>query len=321
MSDNVTEIKQPKLSEPMVAADGSVVRVDEEGWEYDASNESRPEDLREAKANRLRVGVIGNNLLASATDVAFNTKSTERKVVASTSDVDELIQWRPGLAVICSEIPLLKNDTLDDADFLNAVNKLVKQIDCGICIRSTLNIETIERLIMSLGPDVFDAKVIYMPEVNDSQSIGDVISADFALVGGGEKALPAFMQLIKHTTHISAQEVMTGTVFEVAYAKLGLAGFKAVKQTFFNQLYDTIMDVKNANPAIVRRLMEKSPLMTDRSTMIPTFIRARVNEEVSYKQARSYAGEYLNSDVRMLIGMTDKLSLLDECVNIKNLKD
>lgn len=318
MSDNVTELK---LSEPQVAADGSVVRVDQEGWEHEVTDPAEIREAQQKAGNRLRVGIVGDNLLAYAADVAFNTKSTERKIVTSAADVDELIAWRPTLAIICSEIPLLKNDTLDDADFLNTVNKLVKQLDCGICIRSTLNIETIERLIMSLGFEVFNAKVIYMPEVSDSQNLGDILAADFAMVGGGEKALPAFMDLVKHTTHLSAQTVVTGTVFEVAYAKLGLAGFKAVKQTFFNQMYDTILDVKNANPAIVRRLMEKAPELTDRSTMIPTFIRARVDETVSYKQARAYAGEFLNHDVRMLVGMTDKMPLLDECINFKNLKD
>lgn len=269
----------------------------------------------------LRVGIVGDNLLGRSTEVAFNTKSTERMLVAGPMDVDELIAWRPGLAVICFDIPLLENDTLDDADFLNVVSKLVKQADSGICIRSTLNIETIERLMMALGPEVFNAKVTYMPEMSDLQSLNEILCAEYTMVGGSEKALGAFMRLIKHTTHFSSQTAVTGSIFEVAYAKLALAGFKAVKQSFFNQMYDTILDCKNANPAIVRRMVEKAPELTDRSVMVPTFIRAQSSDEVSYKQARSYAGEYLNHDVRMLVGMTDKLPILDGCVNYKNLKD
>jgi len=273
------------------------------------------------KQSKLRVGIIGDNHLAYATNVGFDTKSTERKMIASFTDVDELIEWRPSLVVVCEQVPLLKNDTLDDAEFLNAMSKVVKQADAGLCIRSTLNIETIERLSMALSYQMFTAKVIYMPELDDSENLGKILSADFALIGGGEKALPAFMNLIKHTTNISAQQVVTGSIYEVAYAKLGLSGFKAVKQVFFNQLYDTILDLKNANPTIVRRMMEKAPALTDRSTMIPTFIRARVDDTVSYKEARLCSGEYENSDVRMLVGMTDKFPLLDQCVNLNNLED
>lgn len=271
--------------------------------------------------SKLRVGIIGNNILAKASEIAFNTKSNDLKLIDGYTDIDSLVEWKPTLAVICDDIDILKNDTLDDTDFLTAVNKLVKQIGCAICIRTTLNLEVIERLVGSLGKDLFDAKIIYMPELSDSTNIGEILTAEVTVVGGGEKSIPAFLHLIHHTSHLSSQNILTGTVFEVAYAKLGVAGFKAVKQTYFNQLYDTILDVKNANPSIVRRMMEKCPDIVDRSVMIPTFIRAHIEEDISYKQARAYGGEYLNRDVRMLVGMSDKLPLVDECVNFKNLKD
>ena len=271
--------------------------------------------------SKLRVGIIGNNILAKASEVAFNTKSTERVVFNDYSCIDELVEWKPSLAIICADIDLLKNDTLDDTDFLTAINKLVKQIGCAICIRTTLNIEVIERLLGSLGKDLFDAKIVYMPELSDSSNIGEILTAEITAVGGSEKSIPAYLNLVRHTSHLSSQSMVTGTVFEVAYAKLGLAGFKAIKQTYFNQLYDTIIDVKNANPIIVRRMMEKCPDIVDRSTMIPTFIRSHIEGDISYKQARAFGGEFLNRDVRMLVGMSDKLPLLDECVNFKNIKD
>lgn len=285
------------------------------------SGETPIPDTKLEQPARLRVGIIGDNLLAKATEVAFNTKSTDRKIISDYTSVDELIEWKPTLTVICADIDLLKNDTLDDVNFLTAINKLVKQIDSAICIHSTMNIEVVERLMGSLGKDLFDVKIIYMPELSDQSSIGEILSAEMVAVGGSEKSIQDFLHLLEHTSHLSFQNIVTGTVFEVTYAKLGVAGFKAVKQTYFNQLYDTIMDVKNANPAIVRRMMERCPDIVDRSTMIPTFVRAHVEGDISYKQARSYGGEYLNRDVRVLVGMSDKLPLLDECINFKNLKD
>lgn len=318
MSDNVTEIG--KLSEPQVASDGTVVRVDDEGYEYpvEASPQPKSED---APAGKLRVGIVGNNTLAQATAVAFNTKAAETVVINSFDEVDSLIESKPAIVFLCQEIPLLKNDTYDDADFLNTVNKLFKQVECGICIRSTMNIETLQRMIATLGYEVFNAKVCYFPEMSDASNLGEILISDYHLIGGDEKGRAALMQLLQHTSHFSASQVQFGSIWEVVYAKLGLAGFKAVKQTFFNQLYDTIMDVKNANPTIVRRMMEASPDITDKSVMIPTFIRAKTDDTISYKQARAYAGEFLNHDVRALAGLSDKLPLLDECINFKNLKD
>lgn len=268
----------------------------------------------------LRVGIVGDNILAASTEVAFNIKTAESRRALDPKDVDELIEWKPTLAFVCQDIPLLENDTLDDADFLNTVNKLVKQADCGICIRTTLNVETIERLIASLGPQRFYGKVIYMPEVGDPQNLGEIISSDYRMIGGAEKTLEAFMGIMKHTTHFSAQTTVTGSIFEVVYAKLALAGYKAVKQTFFSQMYDTIVDGANANPSIVRRMIEQAPDLNDRTVMVPVFIRAQTEQGLTYKQSRGFSGEYLNSDVRVLSGMTDKLPLLDECVNFKNLR-
>lgn len=267
----------------------------------------------------LKVGIVGDNALARATDIAFDNKGVERLHIKD-DNLDELIAWKPTLTFVCGDIPLMKNDTLNDAQLIDTVNRLVRQCDSGICIRSTLNIETLERLILSLTFDAFNAKIAYMPEFGNPEDIGSVLQSDFQCVGGEDKAVGALLDILKHTSHFSSRQIVTGSVFEVAYTKLAVAGFKAVKQTFFNQLFDTILDVKNANPTIVRRMIEKSPEMTDTTCMIPTYIRCQTDEDLSYKQQRANSGEFENSCVRMLVGMTDKLSILDECVNYKNLR-
>ena len=144
---------------------------------------------------------------------------------------------------------------------------------------------------------------------------------DYSMFGGTTKALDALLDIIKHCTALSTKTIKTGSVFEVAYAKLAISGYKAVKQAFFNQMHATILDVEGANPSIVRRMIEGHPFMDDRSVMIPTFIKAQADSELSLKQAKSFGGEYLNRDARMLVGMTDKLPILDEAINFKNLKD
>jgi hypothetical protein len=273
------------------------------------------------RAKVLRVGIVGTNAVARAMNVAFDARGTDRKMVDSIKELDDLIQWRPAVTFVCTDIPLLKNDSLDDAEFINTVSRLVKQCGTGVCIRSTINIETIERLIGVLTYDVFKAKVIYNPVMTESEDAGEILTQEVEYIGGVDKTVEAHLNILKNLTNFAAVQVETGSVFEVAYAKLAVSGFKAVKQTFFNQLHEAILDVKGANPAIVRRLIQKAPDLTDRSVMIPTFIRSRADDEVSYKQAKSFGGEFLNKDVKMFVGMTDKFPLLDECVNFKNLKD
>lgn len=284
-------------------------------------NNSSDEEKVVKKSKIIRIGIVGDNAISRASYAAFDALGVERKVATGLSEVDDLIKWRPAITYICNDIPLMKNDTLDDADFINIINKLVRQSGSGICIRSTINIETVERLIAAISYEALKAKVVYNPVMSDEQDVGKILMPDIEYFGGEEKALTAHFGILKNVSNFSAMRVETGTIFEVVFAKLAISGFKAVKQTFFNQLHDAILDIKGANPAIVRRLIQKCPELIDTSVMIPTFIRARTDDEISYKQARSFGGEYLNNDVKMFVSMTDKFPILDECVNIKNLKD
>lgn len=268
---------------------------------------------------KLRVTVVGDNYLSRACTAAFDPRSVDVRSIVNCDEFDTIVEWRPNLVFLCNDIPFLKNDSLDDADLVNTIGKIAHQTEAGICIKSTINLETIERIFGAVGPEWFNAKVIYSPEFGETEI--EVLSQEVALVGGQDKAMEAFSSIIAHTTHFQAKKVITGTVFEVAYAKLGIVGFKAVKQTYFNQLHQTMVDVEGANPMIVRRMMLEHPSLYDQSLLIPAFVKAQTEEGMTIKKARSYSGEYSNRDVKMLTSMTDRLTILDECINLRNLKD
>jgi hypothetical protein len=74
------------------------------------------------------------------------------------------------------------------------------------------------------------------------------------------------------------------------------------------------------SPSVIRKSAET--LKDSVIDTIPTFIRAQSeNGDITYKKARTYQGEYDNYDVGVFVGMTDKLPLLDECVNYRNIKE
>jgi hypothetical protein len=286
-------------------------------WEYpDGTVEGQQPDSRVAP--KLKIAIVGDNYLSDATRVAFDQKITDVKH-GDEASIDDIIEWQPNIVFICTDIPLLKNDSLDDANFINVVMKIAKQTQAGVCVKTTINNETLERLVPSLGVEWYKHKFVYSPEIYETAE--EVLQSDVLMLGGEEKAREALQDVLKTHSYFSMKEVVADSVEVIAYAKLGLAGFKAVKQTFFNQLHHTILDLGGANPTHVRRIIEKHPLFTDSSLAIPTFIRAMIDGEVSMKQAKSYGGEYANNSVKMLSCMTDRLTLLDECINLRNLKD
>jgi hypothetical protein len=248
----------------------------------------------------MKVVVIGseNCALANATFAAFHApRGVEVSRISSLDDIDKAVEIHPSLVVYCDPIDIKKNDTLDDSGIVSSLQKLISLTGSGICIRSTLNIETTERLIMALGKKVFDSKVVYMPLMNDTNNIGDILCTDCSYIGGDQKAVDSLAQILTHLTHISSQKVKTGSIFDIVYAKMALSGYLLVKQTYFDQLYDTILDLKNANPVIVRRIIEDNKALVDRSTLVPSSIKGG-----------------LVYDSRLLAGASEMIPLLETCL-------
>lgn len=265
---------------------------------------------------KLRVGIIGDNFLADACRASFDPKLVDVVQGVMSADVDEILK-ATNIIYVCADLPLLKNNTADDAELLEIFSRIYKESDAGVCLKTTITHETLDRLLGVTDPQWFLGKVIYSPEV--AETALEVLNGDSVFVGGDEKTVEAHTNIIMNNTVHGLKKMFVGTHHEIVYAKLAITGFKAVKQTFFNQMWQTIIDCEGANPAKVRRMVEASDVMTDTSLSIPTHVKAQLDPEISAKEARSYGGEYANSDVRMLIGMTDRLTVLDECYNIRNI--
>ena len=288
-------------------------------WEEIEPNKSKNQKVKKSAVPTLRkLGIIGDNYLADSIRAGLDSKTSEHKQVIY-KDIESLFEWQPQVIFICLDVPFLKNGSSDDAEFVDTILRISKTTKSGICIKTSINIDTLNKLISAVGKEFMDNKVVYSPELyEDTES---VLNSDFVFLGGSPNATAALRDVLYMHSFFQMKEVVMDTIHNVVFAKLGLSGYRSVKQTFFNQLHQTIVDVGGSNPTAVRRLMLKHPIMMDTSVTLPTFVKAQSDASASYKQTISYSGEYANSDVRLLSGMTDKLSVLDECINLRNLKD
>lgn len=316
-----TTIKKPSDTKVTAASEQAVRSWDEMTENVNGGRTSIGTDKSagdEDTIKRIRIGIVGKNYLSQSVKVSADPKSCELLEIEGTKELDSLIEWRPNLVFICTDIPLLKNDSLDDAEFINTVSKISKQTEAGVCIKTSLNIETFERLVSAVGIDSVMNKLIYSPEIEET--LEGVLNSETVLVGGYGKALESHVDVLTNLSTYLMKNVITGSFNTIIFTKLGLSGWKAVKQTYFNQLHNAIMDIGGANPSTVRRNILKSKGKDDH-LVLPVFFRSQSDDSVTLKQARAYGGEYLNSDVKMFVSMIDKLPLLEECINLRNLKD
>ena len=276
---------------------------------------SSPNEQGNAK---LRVGIVGNNHLADATRICFDSKLNDVYTVDSHNEIDSLVEYKPQVVFVCVDLPLLKNDTIDDAALIAMISRLSKETPAGVCLKTAINVETSDRIAAATGGEWFVKKFVYSPELGET--VDDVLADDVLMVGGMPDVVEAHVKIMQSGTVLLPAKVLNGSVNEIIFAKLGAVGFKAVKQTFFNQLHQAILDIEGANPSVVRQLMREM-IEHDNVLMIPTFIRAQADSELTMKQVRSFAGEFANTEVKMLSSMTDRLTVLEECINLRNLKD
>tara|TARA_R110000868_G_scaffold94549_1_gene260806 strand:+ start:21709 stop:22692 length:984 start_codon:yes stop_codon:yes gene_type:complete len=272
-----------------------------------------------ARKGKLRVAIIGDNYLSDATRIMFDQKITDVYPVTSESDVDLMIEFKPQVVFVCMDLPLMKNDTIDDSHLIKLIGRLAKETPAGVCLKSTITVETSDRIAAAVGGEWFVNKFIYSPEVGET--VEEVLAGKVLFVGAAsEKVSEAHISIIQSGTCVLPSTTLVGTINEIIFTKLGLVGFKAVKQTFFNQLHQAILDVEGANPSVVRQQLA-SIMEQDNVLMIPTFIRSQADSDITMKKARSYGGEYANKDAKLLASMTDTLTVLEECINLRNLKD
>jgi hypothetical protein len=232
----------------------------------------------------LKIAVIGDesNPLAMSTYRAFDVPRGVETHLFEVDRIDDAIEAKPNLVFWCEELGVKKNDTIDDGDFLTAVQKFVRSNGAGVCIRSTINMDVHDRLMMSLTREGVNAKVAYMPEV-----CGDV-----QLLGGSPETIQSQVRIMESASWFSTRNLMHGTIAEVVYANLAISGYRLVQQTFFDQLHGAVMDMKGANPMVVNRLTV---------------------DALGHGVTPSWTNNF-QYDARVFSGSTDKLTLIESCL-------
>jgi len=256
------------------------------------SEENIGEDVQlveDDSPKNLQVAVIGDNALARATWSAFVVPRGVDSFIYPADRIDDCIESKPNIVLWCEPIGVKKNDTMDDGDFIASIQKLIRGVGAGVCIRSTITVETYERMLMALTPEIFNKKIVYMPDLSDSSDERTILNSCVTLVGGDPEVLDQHLNVLRNMSWFNTTDIRSGTIPEVIYAKLATSGIRLVKQKFYDELFNAVMDLKNANPMVVSSLIGNS--------VVP-----------------SHVSEADLFDGRIFAGATESLTLIDACL-------
>jgi len=273
---------------------------------------------------KLRVAVLGNGNVAQQIIATMNLDRTEYKVFdkeTSKSPIDDVIEYGPNLTFICVNVSFLQNDTLDDAELIDIISKLLKQTEGGVCLKTTINPETCGRIISIDGAESegFASRFVYSPETTHSSDPLATMRANEIVLGGVEAAVNAHVSVLDVHFIQNYTKIIRLPFMEAVLLVMGVSAFTAIKQTFFSQMAE-VTEEHDVPFNRIRRIMANTNIVNDLSYSVPPIEKSRHDNTVSLKMAKGFGGEYLNHDVKSLLGVTDKMPLLDECINWKNVK-
>lgn len=269
---------------------------------------------RPEKTTKLKIAFFGNNPGVEAARLAFES---DQILTSDFDELEEMIKWQPQVIYVAWENEFMKNGQPDDMPMMEFFQKISYECPAGICFKSPLTSETYRRLGEYCGLGWVDKKFVYMPDVADT--VDEILRQDRIIVGGSENSTRALLDIIRTNSALSMREVLVEGVETVIAYKMAVSGFQAVKQTFFNQLFDFALEEMNVSPYALRRIVMDTPQVKDPLNTLPTRLRAST-EDLTTKQLRSLGGEYRNEDIRLFLSATDKMPILEDSVNLKNLK-
>ena len=298
--DNVIEIDFDENEVPETLDTGVVVQTPEEGSE-DAGGVDKI----------LKIGVLGTNSIAKSIPIMFSSNPKNIKVT-SYDNVDTAAEGAQRIYYICLDAVFDKED-FDDSNIIDACLKLTKNSKATIVLKTTVPYNTIERILIGVN----ELRFIYSPEEASDDDLREIMRSTYNFVGGATPATEAYTKLLSGASLFERTTVVSSAL-ETSLVKTGIVGLKAITQTFYNQLHDCVIEL-GGNYTFVKKIV--TDIKTKSDLTIPTFMRAQNQDGISYKKSRSFSGEFLNTDAKILSSMTDKMPLLDECINYKNLKD
>ena len=206
--------------------------------------------------NKIKIGIVGHGFVGSAVDYAFTHPFVDKFIVDPKYDttIDDLVEYEPFITFICAPTPMGDSGNIDASIVEDATLKLMEDTEGLVVIKSTITPEVIDRLSNSVYDDDVD-RLIYNPEfLTEASSKEQFVMAPYHIVGGLPRATSEVVKIYKLFSLCTTDKYVEMSAPEAAFVKYGVNTFLATKVTFFNQLYDSVVDFGCNWPSIANAI-------------------------------------------------------------------
>lgn len=258
---------------------------------------------------KFKIGIVGHGFVGKAVDYGFEHPHVEKFYVDPkyNTTIDDLVAWGPNLTFICAPTPMGENGVVDANIVEDAVLKCARLTQGGVVLKSTVPPDIIDRLALTLTMDDLSKRFVYNPEFLTEKSAAEqFIAPQFHIFGGEVEATAALQAIYEDFSNCNPTQSIHLSAVEASFVKYGINSYLAMKVTFFNQLYDAVEDFGGAWNKIVNAIG-----MDER-------IGHSHTKTPGFDKKRGFGGACFPKDTKAFTKFSNKLTLLEECVNINN---
>jgi len=138
----------------------------------------------------------------------------------------------------CNPITQDENGVYHATELEDAVLRVLAQMEAGICVKTTMPIELVDRLCSR------NTRIVYHPDVipEFEGNLEEAMDPRIFVLGGHPQSTMALQEIYFRFSNYRTSQMSHVTPVEAAFVEAGIAGVCAAKATVFNQLYDVLQE-------------------------------------------------------------------------------
>ena len=259
----------------------------------------------------MKIAVIGHGFVGKAVSFAFTLPSNTVQVIdpiynSHISDLDTDTDF----AFVCVPTPMGPDGAID-ADIVRICVKEVceRASHATIVLKSTVTPEIVNDLA---SPEYADTKLVYNPEFLTEKSAQEqFINPPFHILGGrkpsgsrdDESSGHYVEELYKYHSLCKPAPAYYMSPAEASFVKYGINTFLATKVTYFNQLFDAMLNTDHVRPNVVINAIGLDSRIGSSHTTVP-----------GYDGRRGFGGACFPKDTTALLNDYPNMTVLEEAI-------
>lgn len=245
----------------------------------------------------MKMLIVGHGFVGQAVDYGFTHPNIEKTIVDPKydRDIDSVDVLGFDSVFVCVPTPMGAGGNIDASIVNDIISKVTR---CPlVVVKSTVTPDIVQD-----WPD----NVVYNPEfLTERSALADFINPEFHIMGG--KYTYDLEEYYHKYSMCKPCPVFHMSLVEASYTKYAINTFLASKVTFFNQLYDSVVNA-GGNFNIVANAVGQDSRVGHSHTRVPGF-----------DGRQGFGGACFPKDTAAFVNYDNTLTLLQKVVNINNM--